>query len=313
MTTAPILVEVIRSGFRESIHAFDVAVVDERGALVASAGDAVTVAAFRSSAKPIQARVALEAGWSPADERSLAIACASHSGEPAHLEQVRAILQEAGLGEDALRTPPDVPANRDAALAVTERTRVQHNCSGKHAAMLATCATKGWPLETYRDPAHPHQVEVRALVESLTGGTGGVLVDGCGVPTFVAPLRALAGAFRAIDGGAEARAMRANPFFVGGTGRLDTDLMAAVPRVLSKGGAEGLVCMSVDGYGIALKCRDGGLRLHATSPVAVHVLALVGAVSEEELARLERHQRPAVLGGGEPVGAMRARGALERR
>lgn len=112
----PLVVEVIRSGVCESTHLVDVAVVDETGALVASAGDPERPAAYRSSAKPFQARAALEAGWTPPDEPALAIACASHNGEPQHIEAVRAVLRAAGVEEGALECPPDVPMDIDAAL-----------------------------------------------------------------------------------------------------------------------------------------------------------------------------------------------------
>jgi len=303
----PLVVEVERSGVVESTHLADVAVVDERGDLVAWAGDPERPAAYRSSAKPMQARASLEAGWAPADDRALAIACASHNGEPDHVAAVRAVLSAAGLDESALRCPPDVPLFPAAARSVAEPSPIFHNCSGKHAAMLAACRAAGWPLESYLLPEHPLQQRVRAVVETLVGALEGPLVDGCGVPTFVAPLRALADGFRRIDGGVEAAAMRGHPFLVAGTERLDTDLMAADPRILVKGGAEGLACLSVDGFGVAVKIRDGSAR--ARGPAVLSVLdqcGIGGGIS------LPQHREPAVLGGGVRVGSVRARGLLER-
>jgi L-asparaginase II len=148
---------------------------------------------------------------------------------------------------------------------------------------------------------------VRALIEKLIGPVGDPLVDGCGVPTYVAPLRALARGLLAIDGGVEAAAMRRHPFLVGGTGRFDTDLMTAAPEVLIKSGAEGLACLSVAGFGIATKTRDGAAR--ARGPAVMAALEQLGLVSEDIL---PEHREPPVLGGGEPVGVVRARGALER-
>jgi L-asparaginase II len=307
----PFVVEVVRSGSVESSHLVDVAVVDEVGDLVAAAGDPDVRAAYRSSAKPIQARAALEAGWVPADERALAIACASHNGEDEHLKAVRAVLSTAGLEETALRCPPDVPLSLDAARAVKERAPIFHNCSGKHAGMLAACVAAAWPLESYRAPDHPLQVRVRDLMESLVGPMEGPLVDGCGVPTFSASLGALARGFLRIDGGAEAVAMRAHPFLVGGTGRLDTDLMTVAPSILTKGGAEGLVCLSGGGFGIAVKSRDGAAR--PRGPVVLAVLYELGLIGDAELDALPAHREPAVLGGGEPVGGLRARGSLVRQ
>ena len=310
MSDEPLVVEVVRSGVVESEHLVDVAVVDRAGRLVAWAGEPERPAAFRSSAKPIQARVALAAGWQPADDRALAIACASHNGEPEHVAVVREVLEAGGLRDDSLRCPADVPAFPAAALPVTARERVYHNCSGKHAAMLAACALNGWPLETYRDPAHPLQVRVRAaMTEALGDPDAPVLVDGCGVPTFVASLRAFAAAFAAIDdGGPEAAAMRAHPFLVGGSERFDTDLMTAAPGLLAKAGAEGLACVSGGGLGVALKSRDGAHRFRG--PAVLLVLSRLGLIDDGAIDRMPLHAATPVLGGGAPVGALRARGTV---
>jgi L-asparaginase II len=302
----PLVAAVERSGFTESEHVIDVAVVDRRGARIAFAGDPDRRAAFRSSAKPIQARVARECGWEPADAAALAIACASHSGEPEHIDAVRAVLAGAGLDEAALECPAGVPLGADAAVAVTERRALFHNCSGKHAGMLAACVAAGWPVRGYLDPGHPLQVAIAARMREAIG-EGEVLVDGCGAPTFVAPLASLAAAFLAIDdGGPETAAMRAHPFLVGGTGRLDTDLMRAIPDACAKGGAEGLCCISVAGMGIGLKARDGSAR--GLGPAAFLVLEELGIGGDE----LPAHRAPPVSGGGRPVGAVHARGALQR-
>jgi L-asparaginase II len=303
----PLVVEVIRSGARESVHIVDVAVADGDGRLVAWAGDPEQPAAYRSSSKPIQARVSLDAGWTPLDARALAIACASHNGEPEHVGAVRSVLAHAGLDESTLQCPADVPMHLPAVMGVTAPARIYHNCSGKHAAMLAACKASGWPLESYREDDHPLQAGVRALIETLVGPVGKPLVDGCGVPTYIAPLRALARGLLAIDGGAEAVAMREHPFLVAGTGRFDTDLMTAAPEVLVKSGAEGLACLSVGGFGIAMKARDGAAR--ARGPAVMAVLEQMGLVPE---GLLPQHREPPVLGGGEPVGVVRARGTLER-
>jgi L-asparaginase II len=303
----PLVVEVIRSGARESVHIVDVAVVDGDGRLVAWAGDPEQPAAYRSSSKPIQARASRDAGWTPSDARALAVACASHNGEPEHVEVVRAVLADAGLDEGALRCPADVPLYLPAVMGVKHRARIYHNCSGKHAAMVAACKASGWPLESYLEDDHPLQVGVRALIETFIGPVGEPLVDGCGVPTYVAPLRALARGLLAIDGGVEAAAMREHPFLVAGTDRFDTDLMTAAPQVLIKSGAEGLACLSVGGFGIAAKARDGAAR--ARGPAVIAVLEQRGLVPE---GLLPLQGEPPVLGGGEPVGVVRARGTLER-
>jgi L-asparaginase II len=311
VSSEPFVVEVVRSGAVESAHLVDVAVVDRGGEPVAWAGDPDRPAAFRSSAKPIQARASREAGWEPADRRALAIACASHNGEPEHIEAVRALLSAAGVPPNALRCPADVPLYMPAALTAGAPAPIFHNCSGKHAAMLAACAAGRWPLDGYQHPEHPLQQQVRALVGSFVGPLEGPLVDGCGVPTFVAPLRGLAHGFLGIDGGEEAAAMREHPFLVGGTGRLDTDLMRASRDLLCKGGAEGLLCVAAVDVGIALKARDGAAR--ARGPVAVEVLRALDVIGDAEIEALRTHAEPAVLGGGELVGRLRARGSIDRR
>jgi len=303
----PLIVEVVRPGVRESTHVVDVAVIDEQGRLLAWSGDPEQLAAYRSSAKPLQARVSIEAGWVPPDSRAIAIACASHNGEPEHVSAVRAILSECGLDESALRCPADVPLYLPAVMGVRERAPVFHNCSGKHAAMVAACKAAGWPLDTYRDADHPLQRAVAALIGSVVGDVRATLVDGCGVPTLVAPLSALARGLLTVEGGPEVEAMRAHPFLVGGTDRLDTDLMTAAPEVLIKSGAEGLACLSVAGIGIALKTRDGAAR--ARGPAVLSVLEQLGLIDD---GLLPRHREPPVLGGGEAVGVLRAHGTLGR-
>ena len=305
----PLVVEVERSGFVESRHLVDVAVVDDDGRVVYSAGDPSAAAAFRSSSKPIQARAVVDAGWMPSADEHLALACASHNGEPAHVDAVRALLRAADIAETALLTPLDVPAYPPAVLGITEPQRIFHNCSGKHAAMLGACAAAGWSFDDYRAPDHPLQRRIIALIADLTGVEPHLLVDGCGVPTTVAPLASLARAFRAIDGGPEATAMRAHPFMVAGTGRLDTDLMAAAPSILIKSGAEGLACLSVGPYGIALKSRDGSAaRFRGPAVCSVlHQLELF------DPALVPDHREVPILGGGLPVGVVRATGELNRR
>jgi L-asparaginase II len=283
---------VARSGAVESTHVIDVAVVDRAGVLVGAAGEPDTAAAFRSSAKPLQCRAALDAGWQPRDTRDIAIACASHNGEPEHVARARSILADSGLGEEALRTPSDVPAY-PTAHGVSEPKRIYHNCSGKHAGMLAACAAASFPLETYRDADHPLQRSIEKIMVGALRLDPRMLIDGCGVPTYVAPLQALARAFCAIDdGGPEQEAMRAHPFLVGGTMRLDTDLMEVAPHVLIKSGAEGLACISANGYAIALKARDGDLRGRTRGTAVIEVLRALEILDAEACANLGHHAHP---------------------
>ena len=307
----PLIVEVVRGAIVESVHLADAAVLDDNGVLIDSAGDPLTHAAFRSSAKPVQAGVYLTNGWEPASTEHLAIACASHTGEPEHIRMVDAVLERAGLGRDALLCPPALP-NPSVPSAAAQAGRpepVFHNCSGKHAAMLATCASRGWPLETYREQQHPLQQAIHEAVEHVTASLLETAIDGCGVVTFAAPLAALArgfGAVRAEDPYARAAAaMRAHPFLVAGTGRLSTAAMGTIAGLTAKGGAEGLICAAGDGFSLAAKVRDGSAR--ATGPVLLELLRRLGVLPEDLPAGLVPHLRPPVLGGGRPVGQVRLR------
>jgi L-asparaginase II len=189
-----LVVEVVRSGFVESRHQARMLTLDAAGRPVEAHGAVHVPASPRSSMKPLQALGMLRAGLGLSGEL-LALACASHAGEPYHVEGVRKILAGAGLDESALRCPEDYPEDR----AVTDRGRVYMNCSGKHAAMLATCVQNDWPLATYLEPPHPLQRAIRATVEELTGermvASG---VDGCGAPLFFVSMLGVARAFASL-------------------------------------------------------------------------------------------------------------------
>ena len=309
--TEPLAVEVERSGVVESVHLVDVAVCDDAGRRVASAGNAGAVAYLRSSAKPVQAAVCLDAGWSPGDDRQIAIACASHNGEPPHLEAVRSILHDAGLGEESLRCPPARPL----VPSSVEPAPVYHNCSGKHAAMLATNRAKGWSLDDYRDPDHPLQRSIAGRVAVLAGTPpDAVGIDGCGVPTFAMSLSSAATLFARLPAEAPrvADAMLADPFLVGGTDRLCTALMDATGTVVLKIGAEGIACAAIpeERIGVALKTRDGTQR--GRDVAVIGILELLGVLSEPVAPALAPFAHPSVLGGGVSVGSVRWRGTLRR-
>src|SRR6478735_9230534 len=185
MPNHAVVAEIVRSGFVEGHHHGSVVALDAAGSVDWAVGDVVGPVLPRSSNKPLQALAMVRLGLDLPPEL-LALACASHSGEAFHLDGVRRILATAGLDESALQTPPDFPlddAERDAVLrAGGERTRLQMNCSGKHAAMLVTCAVNGWDLTTYLETDHPLQTAIRATFEELTGESAFVAVDGCGAP-----------------------------------------------------------------------------------------------------------------------------------
>jgi L-asparaginase II len=306
------LVHVVRSGFEESVHLGSVAVAGPQGQLVASVGDPDRVTFARSSMKPLQAAVSLTVSGEALEDAEVSVMCASHNGEPVHLEAVRSILARAGLGVQALRTPPSRPLDEEAAVQTPEPRSEYHNCSGKHAGMLLATARRGWDLETYRDPEHPLQRKVLEAVRLAAGRDPEAIgVDGCGVPVHALPLSALAAMFArlaqpGIVAGAEraVAAMRAAPYLVAGRDRLCTAVMEAVPDVVVKVGAEGLVCGAVlgRGVGVAVKVEDGAAR--AAEPALVRALVLLDVLGKEAGGALSRYARPPVLGGGRPVGEL---------
>lgn len=270
----------------------------------------------RSSNKPMQAAGMIGCGLD-LDGELLALAAASHSGEPFHVAGVREILTGAGLGTEDLLCPPALPLD-DPAMRLLLREggdadRVHMNCSGKHAAMLATCVAAGWPTRTYLDPTHPLQRELRRSVERLSGETvAAVGVDGCGAPLFAVSLTGLARAFRAMvlaqPGSAERRvadSMRTHPGWTSGTTRPQRALMEAVPGLLVKSGAEGVLALALpDGRAAAFKIEDGSAR--AVPAVAVALLDVLGPGPGADSGALKSIGDLPVHGGGRVVGQIRA-------
>jgi L-asparaginase II len=324
MPSAVPLVRVVRSGLEESVHLGHVAVCDADGRLVAAAGDPNRLVFARSSMKPLQAAVSIRRIPAALADDLIAVACGSHNAEPDHVRVVRRLLRAGGATESMLRCPEAFPSRTEDAIRAGKARRVFYNCSGKHAAMLAACIGEGWPVETYLEPRHPLQREILRTVRRGTGVDAPAIgIDGCGVPVHGVPLFAMATLFARLArpdrlGGLEptasraVAAMRAHPFLVAGTGRSDTQLMASVPRIVSKVGAEALHCAAVldEGFGVAVKIADGGDR--AAGSALVRVLSQIGAIGEEELGRLSSVARPPVLGGGRPVGEMVAEFRLRR-
>jgi L-asparaginase II len=303
--------EVVRSGFVEGRHLGSVVVLDAAGSVVAAAGDPDGAIFPRSSNKPMQAVAMLRAGLDLADDADLALVAASHSGEPSHVDRVRAMLSRGRLDETALACPPDLPLADDARVAALRNggaSRVYMNCSGKHSGMLLTCLAAGWSTVDYLDPAHPLQRACRDALEEFTGAAvAGVGVDGCGAPLFATSLTGLARAFLACvqaETGNPARrvadAMRAHPELMSGTGREDARLIRAVPGLLSKSGAEGVGAVAIPGVGaVAVKIDDGAAR--ARMPVLLPALRQLGVTVEG----LDDLAATPVLGGGKQVGAVR--------
>jgi L-asparaginase II len=302
------LVRVVRGGLTECVHHGSLVITGPDGSVLSAIGDVTSPVFPRSSNKPFQAATSLahRLGLSGED---LALSAASHSGEPAHVQRVLGILAGAGLTEDDLGCPPDLPLDDDARTAVIAAgggpARRYMNCSGKHAGMLAACVAAGWDTATYLDVNHPLQQAIAARITDLSGEIpAAVAVDGCGAPLFAMSLTGLARAFgraaAAPEGSVERAvtdAMRAHPFMVAGTGRDDTLLMQAHAGLLVKGGAEGVHCAALaDGTAVALKVSDGASR--ARMPLLVAALRHLGLASDT----LEELATSPVLGGGRPVG-----------
>jgi L-asparaginase II len=267
----PISVAVHRGPFVESVHLVHAVAVQD-GAVVAEAGDPAFLTSLRSSAKPFQA-LPLVRSRDDLDDADIAIASASHRAEPEQIEAVRRLLAKAPATEDELE------------VGLQERRPPQpiyHNCSGKHAGMLATCRARGWPTEGYRLAGHPLQEEIRTEIAAAVEVDPDELetaVDGCGVVCFALPLERVAFMFSRLEdregGRRVAEAMRAHPQLIGGAGQPDTELMRALPGWIAKGGAEALFCAAgPNGLGIALKTRDGGYR--ALRPALASFLSRLG-------------------------------------
>ncbi len=306
------LVRVVRSGFVESVHQGSAVALDASGATVVALGEPGAPVFPRSSAKPLQAVAMLRLGLR-LDGPLLALAAASHSGERFHLDGVRRILTAAGLKPSDLQNSSDYPLDDDERsswlCAGRAPSALAQNCSGKHAAMLATCVENGWPTLSYRDPDHPLQVIISETIAELAGervaATG---VDGCGAPLFACSLTGLARAFARLAtarrGTAEQRvaaAIRTYPEWLGGTGRDVTALLRAFPGIIAKDGAEAVYAAALpDGRAAALKIADGGQR--ARPVVMAALLHKLGETAE----LLDEMAAPPVLGRGEPVGRIRA-------
>jgi L-asparaginase II len=312
MDANPVVAQVVRSGFTESWHRGAVAGLAADGTQAIRIGRTGVPIFPRSANKPLQAAGMLRGGLE-LDGELLALAAASHSGEDFHVDGVRKILSGAGLSEDDLRCPAAWPLDTPTAHRMIARgehqSRIRMNCSGKHAAMLATCVLNNWPTAGYLAPDHPLQRLLRRTVEELAAERASATgIDGCGAPLLALTLAGLARAFRALvlaaDGNPArrvAQAMRRYPEWTSGTSRDERILMDAVPGLLVKGGAEGVIAFAfTDGRSGAVKIDDGTER--GRIPVTVAALRRLGADVPDELATVP------VMGGDAEVGTVRAVG-----
>ena len=323
------LAAVERNGFDEGLHFGRLIALNATGEVAFAYGDVAAPMHPRSANKLMQAAGMRSLGLE-LEGQQLALSAASHWGEPKHVDAVRAVLASAGLDESALRTTPSLPedavARRDVLRGDGVARPIYHGCSGKHAAMLATCVLRNWDAATYLEPEHPLQVTLREYVETSIGEpVAHVATDGCGAPAWAMPLEALARVYRRAvtsrqyadylpagasewptDLAAVADAMRAHPEFVGGELSEVTGLMRAVPGLLVKDGAEAVYVAALpDGRAVALKIADGGFR--AAQVVLVAALRALGAASEPDVdvAAFEQWGLLPVLGHGQPVGRIR--------
>nr|AUN37181.1 hypothetical protein [uncultured bacterium] len=333
----PLLVEVMRGAIVESKHCGAIVALTPDGQIVAQLGDANLITSTRSTIKAIQAIPFVASGAAnhfDITERELAVACASHGGEPMHTETVAAMLARIGLTESHLQCGAHLPYNEDAARRLQSEgkpfTQLHNNCSGKHTGMLATCLHNGWPIENYIAKNHPLQQKIISIFRQLgeLPEELPIAIDGCSAPTFGVSLTSLALAFARLARftttdltservGSDSqfqpsmfdsntikaiqritKAMIAYPEMVGGTGRLDTDLMrVAQGSLFCKIGAEATYVIGVlpcdkfpEGLGIALKIQDGATRALAT--VVIETLAQLGVLDKGQQAELASYHKP---------------------
>ena len=333
----PVLVEVTRGSLVESRHRGWIAVIDSTGRSLAACGDGSNRTFFRSAAKPFQAIPLITSGAAVRfglTARELAVITGSHSGEEIHLAAVSSVLARGGLAAERLQCGAHAPFDGRAAKALRSAgaapSVLHNNCSGKHAGMLLQAVQGSHPLEDYLAPDHPIQREMLRVVAGFTATAAAevvIAVDGCSAPVFGVSLAAMALSYaRLVDppagsewGGAAREvvaAMIAHPEMVGGTaGRLDTDLMNALPgRIVSKVGAEGVQLLGLlptsrhpHGIGIAIKIEDGDIR-RARDPVVIEVLRQLGVIDAAALAQVDsyaqstiRNHRQLVVGEVRPV------------
>jgi L-asparaginase II len=312
-----VVADIVRSGFVEGHHYGSVLALAADGTVDWSVGVVDQPVLPRSCNKPLQALAMVRAGLAlPPD--LLALACASHSGEPFHIEGVRRILALAELEESALQTPPDYPlddAARDEVIrAGLPKAPVLMNCSGKHAAMLLTCVVNGWPTDTYLDLDHPLQQAILSTFAEVTGEeVATIAIDGCGAPLLSTSLVGLARAFAGLATAASgpsyeiASAIRAHPEMVSGSRRDERALLAAIPGAIGKAGAESCYAVALpDGRAFTVKTDDGAPRVRPVLMAAALARSGVDTEPGIDTAAVRATGLVQLFGGGAPVGQIRA-------
>jgi L-asparaginase II len=303
--TNPIIAEITRGGIVESRHTGAYVVSDASGKIIAQAGDISRPIFPRSAIKAFQCLPMIESG--AADEfdfndEEIALCCASHNGEPDHVRVAVSMLAKAGIAETCYECGAHWPSSRAASYELVRAGEpakdVHNNCSGKHAGMLALAKHLRADLHGYVKPDHPVQQLIAQTIATycevdITAAPVGV--DGCSVPTWALPLKNLALGFAKLkdteSGKRILAAVKANPFMIAGTGKFDTDITNAIPRLFIKYGAEGVYCGSIPhaGLGFAMKCDDGAAR--AVEVAVAGMLAKLDVWTDAEIASLETFSR----------------------
>jgi len=290
----PVLVEVTRGDRVESRHTGAAIAVDADGGVIFSAGDVDAAVYPRSAVKALLALPLVESGAADRlglTEAEITLACSSHSGELLHVAAAASMLAKAGRDASCLECGAHWPTHNVSARTLSasgrQPTALHNNCSGKHAGFICLACDRGIDPAGYVKPDHPTMREVTAALADVTGAVldeSNRAVDGCSIPTYAIPLRALAHGFARFGTGhglpparaAAAKrilaAVAAHPHMVAGTGRFDTRLMTALgDRVFSKTGAEGVFCVSLprEGIGIAVKICDGATRASEVATAAL--------------------------------------------
>lgn len=327
--TDPVLVEVTRGERVESEHRGAIAVIDADGGVITAIGDIDAPRYPRSAVKALQSLVLIESGAADAfgfGDAEIALACASHGGEPGHVETAAHMLKQAGLDATCLECGAHWPTNEAARIALarsgSEPSALHNNCSGKHAGFLCAATTLGETTQGYVAADHPIQMEIKAILEDVTHHrltAKDRAIDGCAIPTYAIPLRALAAGFARFGSGqglapGRVKAARrlleacaAKPWHVAGTDRFCTEVMEQFGRrVFVKTGAEGVFCGAIPelGLGIALKCDDGATR--ASEVAMANVLAQLLKNDADRTALSRWTTKPVRSVKGLDVGLVRA-------
>lgn len=299
-------VQLLREGILESTHRVTAVIADHRGRLLTQAGDAAMSTFIRSALKPFQALAVTSTGTIERyglTDRDLAVICSSHQGTVEHARQVFNILWRCDIDPTALQCP--TPPGKDSPL--------QHNCSGKHAGMLAVAQQRYYPLETYLHRSHPVQKLIITKISEILDMPADEFIrarDDCGAPIYSMPMIQMASLYAQLASGDHldleriARAMTYYPHLVAGAGAFDTELMRMTEgELVSKSGAEGIQCISRvgEGLGLAIKVHDGAKR--AKSAIAIHILRQLGWITppvaeslSEQFMKLSDYKRLEVVG-----------------